>query len=59
MCVADSKLVISMARGKPRFEEEIIMKSFLLFIAFLCAVTLSSGSTPSVTNYLKIGPAGL
>ena len=26
------------------------MKSFLLFIAFLCAVTLSSSSTPSVTN---------
>jgi hypothetical protein len=31
-------------------EKEIIMKSFLLFIAFLCAVTLSSSSTPSVTN---------
>src|ERR1700681_4191034 len=26
------------------------MKSFLLFIAFLCAVTLSSSATPSVTN---------
>ena len=26
------------------------MKSFLLFIAFLCAVTLSSSSAPSVTN---------
>jgi len=26
------------------------MKSFLLFIAFLCAVTLSSSSTLSVTN---------
>jgi hypothetical protein len=26
------------------------MKSFLLFIALLCAVTLSSSSTPSVTN---------
>ena len=26
------------------------MKSFLLFIALLCAVTLSSGSTASVTN---------
>jgi hypothetical protein len=26
------------------------MKSFLLFIAFLCAVTLSSSSTPSFTN---------
>ena len=26
------------------------MKSFLLFIAFFCAVTLSSSSTPSVTN---------
>jgi hypothetical protein len=31
-------------------EKEIIMKSFLLFIALLCAVTLSSSSTPSVTN---------
>lgn len=26
------------------------MKSFLLFIALLCAVTLSTSSTPSVTN---------
>jgi hypothetical protein len=26
------------------------MKGFLLFIALLCAVTLSSSSTPSVTN---------
>lgn len=26
------------------------MKSFLLFIAFLCAVTLSSSSAPSVAN---------
>jgi hypothetical protein len=26
------------------------MKSFLLFIAFLCAVSLSSSSAPSVTN---------
>ena len=26
------------------------MKSFLLFIALLCAVTLSSSSAPSVTN---------
>jgi hypothetical protein len=31
-------------------EKEIIMKSFLLFIALLCAVTLSSGSAPSVAN---------
>jgi hypothetical protein len=31
-------------------EKEIIMKSFLLFIAFLCAVTLSSSSATSVTN---------
>jgi hypothetical protein len=29
------------------------MKSFLLFIAFLCAVTLSSSATPSVTNAAK------
>ena len=26
------------------------MKSFLLFVAFLCAVTLSGSSAPSVTN---------
>jgi hypothetical protein len=31
-------------------EKEIIMKSFLLFIALICAVTLSSSSTASVTN---------
>jgi hypothetical protein len=37
-------------KGETTFEEEIIMKSFLLFIAFLCAVTLSSSSTPSVTK---------
>jgi len=30
--------------------KEDIMKSFLLFIAVLCAVTLSSSSVPSVTN---------
>jgi hypothetical protein len=30
--------------------EEIIMKSFLLFIALLCAVTLSSSSAPTVTS---------
>jgi hypothetical protein len=36
--------------GKPTFEEEIIMKSFLLFIALLCAVMLSTSPTPSVTN---------
>jgi hypothetical protein len=40
-----------MARAKRyRSEKEIIMKSFLLFIALLCAVTLSSSSAPSVTN---------
>jgi hypothetical protein len=31
-------------------EKEIIMKSFLLFIALLCVVTLSSSSAPSVAN---------
>jgi uncharacterized cupredoxin-like copper-binding protein len=31
-------------------EKEIIMKSFLLFLAFLCAVTLSSSSASSVSN---------
>lgn len=31
------------------------MKSFLLFIAFLCAVTLSSSSAPSVANAAKAG----
>jgi hypothetical protein len=31
-------------------EKEIIMKSFLLFIALLCAVALSSSSAISVTN---------
>jgi len=31
-------------------EKEIIMKSFLLFMALLCAVTLSSTSIASVTN---------
>jgi hypothetical protein len=40
-----------MARAKRyRSEKEIIMKSFLLFIALLCAVTLSSSSAPSVSN---------
>jgi hypothetical protein len=33
-----------------KVEKEIIMKSFLLFIALLCAVTLSSSSPPFVTN---------
>jgi len=36
-------------------EKEIIMKSFLLFIAFLCAVTLSSGSASTVTNAANAG----
>jgi hypothetical protein len=31
-------------------KKEIIMKSFLLFIALLFVVTLSSGSAPTVTN---------
>ena len=31
------------------------MKSFLLFIAFLCAVTLSSSTAPSVTNAASAG----
>jgi hypothetical protein len=41
-----------LARAKKiqTLEKEIIMRSFLLFIAFLCAVTLSSSSTPAVTN---------
>jgi hypothetical protein len=40
-----------MARAKILTDEkEIIMKSFLLFIAFLCAVTLSSSSAPTVAN---------
>jgi hypothetical protein len=44
-----------MARAK-RYssEKEIIMKSFLLFIALLFAVTLSSSSTPSVTNAANV-----
>jgi hypothetical protein len=39
-----------LVRGGNKFEEEIIMKSFLLFTALLCAVMLSTSSAPSVTN---------
>ena len=36
------------------FEREIIVKSFLLCVALLCAVTLSSSSAPSVTNAANV-----
>src|SRR6202045_1653009 len=50
MCFADCNLVISMAPQEIHaVKKEIIMKSSVLFIALLCALTLSS-SASSISN---------
>jgi hypothetical protein len=51
MCLADCGFVTSMAYAERYIQlKEIIMKSSLLFIALLCALTLSSSLAPSVSN---------
>ena len=49
-CSFQVVISIDRTRGNQTLAEEIIMKSFLLFIALLCAVVLSTSSAPSATH---------